>query len=99
MDSDPRTLLPLERLAAWLDQNRTSFKGNIGLYRTLLENFYLTCNEPRLHDWLNFEKDISLYPTLDQDYLHKAFCTMYGTTPTMISMRDPRRTGIKNYGT
>ncbi|MEK6874361.1 MAG: hypothetical protein AABX52_01275 [Nanoarchaeota archaeon] len=88
MDTLPenwREIKPLTRLEFWWDVNYSKFGENAPIYKTLLENFYLTCKQPQLHDYLNFENDIKHYKTSHQVLLQHAFCIMYNTTPTCIA--------------
>jgi len=68
----------LENLLAWFEDNEHLFSGMSEEYRTLMENFRLSCEHPEFHDYVNFKSDIRFYSREHQAVLRKGFFAMYG---------------------
>lgn len=88
-------LSPLERIAFWFGQNKSRLKGRLNEYRNLMENFYISCKNPKLEDYLNYERDIRFYPAKHQEVLKEGFFAMYNLSPDLFALRsvevfDPR---------
>jgi len=88
-------LSPLERIALWFRQNKGCFKGKLQEYRLLMENFCITCTEPKLDDYFNYQRDIRFYPARHQEALRDGFFAAYNISPTLLALRsvevfDPR---------
>ncbi len=89
-------LSPLERLAYWFEGRKPAFRGHIREYRTLMENFCISCKDPGLGDYVNFTRDVRFYEAAHQELLCKGFFAMYNTSPALLVKRakresDPRR--------
>ena len=89
-------LSPLERITIWIDQNNFEFGKNAPEYQRLMENFVISCENPRSHDYLNFQQDIRFYKPKHQELLKQGFFAMYNISPLLLAIRsfnviDPER--------
>ncbi len=88
---DIKNLAGLEKLAkalAWLTTQ--PLEGDIGEIETLLTNFYVSCEQPKQADYLNFLKDIKVYGTEDQDKLCTAFFKAYDLPENYFDPKIPK---------
>lgn len=68
-------------------KNKGRLKGDVKEYKTLLENFCISCENPTYRDYLNFSMiDVRFYPQEDQEVLVEGFFTMHNTTLSALEL-------------
>jgi hypothetical protein len=86
-EQTPDDLSGLERIADWFSNNKEKLRGRLREYKTLMSNFYISCKDPKLEDYLNFQIDIRYYPPEHRRILQEGFFVMYDTTLKQLNAR------------
>lgn len=81
-----------KRLEVWFEENRLKMRGEpegfqVEDYKTMMENFCISCKKPRIGDYINFRRDIKDFLIEDQKILVEGFFTMYNISPMMLLLR------------
>jgi hypothetical protein len=81
-----------ERLEIWFDENKVKMQGEpdgfkIDDYKNMMENFCISCKNPRIYDYINFTGDIRHFMPKDREILVRGFFAMYNLSPEMLLLR------------
>ena len=81
-----------KRLEVWWNRHKSEMDNQAGRYKTFLENFTGTCEEPSLEAYLNFKYDLALYRYRHPELLMNGFFAVYNTSPGALEVKgkEPR---------